>query len=393
MQLLRHPGSQPLTEPMAKPKKPQQQTLSVRISDTMRRRLERARELESAKTGAFVSTSEIAKQLLETVQEERLEFVDLIGEGPKGLLRIRHKAEAGHPLSRAEWTVVGHFVQQGLEGVFGATPITVSRESLVAVVDAFAAVYDLPGRSSPLDDGFYLLNVPEECRPVRPRRGYVHEVSPDIVRRTVAEVRRRLADPADPVWPVFMGRNLYRVIELTKVGPDALTAALRPWWPILWRLVARGQYFLMRTPLRDPERRSDGLHDPPIPSLDEEPFSLVFARGEFHDFSAMLVFPGHGPMYPFGSYPVLAEFRTLLAAVPSSRAKKAWKGRLLFGYTTVPTATEPGVVWFRAQDNGITIGFSDEEWAAVQRLFRRAWQLPAIQQLWDALALEYGELP
>ena len=44
--------------------KPQQQTLSVRIGETLRRRLERTRQLAS-KTGDNVSTSEIAKQLLD----------------------------------------------------------------------------------------------------------------------------------------------------------------------------------------------------------------------------------------------------------------------------------------------------------------------------------------
>ena len=42
----------------------QQQTLSVRITDTLRARLERARQLDS-RAGEAVSISEIAKQFLE----------------------------------------------------------------------------------------------------------------------------------------------------------------------------------------------------------------------------------------------------------------------------------------------------------------------------------------
>src|SRR5580693_4238002 len=56
---------------------PQQQTLSVRIDDALRRRLERARQLEASKTGEPVSTSEIAKQFLEAARDDRLEVVDL----------------------------------------------------------------------------------------------------------------------------------------------------------------------------------------------------------------------------------------------------------------------------------------------------------------------------
>ena len=59
--------------------KPQQQTLSMRIDDGLRRRLERARQLTSAKTGEPISTSEIAKQFLESARDDRLEVVRSAG--------------------------------------------------------------------------------------------------------------------------------------------------------------------------------------------------------------------------------------------------------------------------------------------------------------------------
>ena len=48
--------------------------------------------------------------------------------------------------------------------------------------------------------------------------------------------------------------------------------------------------------------------------------------------------------------------------------------------------------WFRAHANGITFGFSSEEWKAVRELFRRAWEVPEVRVAWDVLSLEYGEL-
>ena len=48
--------------------------------------------------------------------------------------------------------------------------------------------------------------------------------------------------------------------------------------------------------------------------------------------------------------------------------------------------------WFRAHDNGITFGFSTEEWETVRELFRRAWEMPELRFAWDALSREYGEL-
>ena len=71
--------------------KPQQQTLSVRISEALRQRLERAKQLMSSKTGESVSTSEIAKQLLESAREERMEVVDLLAAPTETLLQIRRK--------------------------------------------------------------------------------------------------------------------------------------------------------------------------------------------------------------------------------------------------------------------------------------------------------------
>ncbi|MGH9709221.1 MAG: hypothetical protein ACRD37_01585, partial [Candidatus Acidiferrales bacterium] len=48
----------------------QQQTISVRISDALRSRLERAKELMSSKTGESVTTSDVAKQFLESARED-----------------------------------------------------------------------------------------------------------------------------------------------------------------------------------------------------------------------------------------------------------------------------------------------------------------------------------
>ena len=123
--------------------KPQQQTLSVRIGDTLRLRLERAKELMAARSGKSVSTSDVAKQLLESAREDRLEVVELLGHPTETLLQIRRKGEAGYPLSRAEWAVLAHLVQQGVEALSSKTPNPVSRDSLMAVLDAFFAVYGL----------------------------------------------------------------------------------------------------------------------------------------------------------------------------------------------------------------------------------------------------------
>jgi hypothetical protein len=373
--------------------KPQQQTLSVRISDALRRRLERARQLTASKTGESVSTSEIAKQLLESAREDRLDVVNLLSDPTETLLQIRRKGEAQHPLSLAEWTVLAHFVHEGTEAFSAITPSTVSRESLIGVLDAFLAVYDLRGDRSPEHDMYYLGNLPGECRPATGKRSAETNTA-DVVRRTVIETRRRMEDPATTMTPVFAGRNLYRVLELsTAAGADAVNRALRSSWPVLWRLAARGHYALTRTPVREKETPPPGRSDPPISPLAEGGYVLSFQYTQGQEFSVLLSFPGErGPMYPISGYPKLAEFRAMLAALTSTRERRRWSGAYFFGYVQTPPVTPADQAWFGANDNGITFGFSPEEWAAVQALFRRAWDLPAIHMAWETLALEYGEL-
>ena len=51
-------------------RKPQQQTLSIRISDTLREFLERAKHVISNGRNESVSTSDVAKILLESATDE-----------------------------------------------------------------------------------------------------------------------------------------------------------------------------------------------------------------------------------------------------------------------------------------------------------------------------------
>ena len=93
----------------------QQPVISIRISDELRQRLETLKEIMAAKSGEPISTSEAAKQLLESSKEARLEFVNLLSEPTDSLVKIRGKVDAKLPLSQAEWTLVAYYCQQGAE--------------------------------------------------------------------------------------------------------------------------------------------------------------------------------------------------------------------------------------------------------------------------------------
>jgi hypothetical protein len=378
------------------PEKPQQQqTLSVRISEALRKRLEQARQLVSTRTGENVSTSEIAKQLLESAREDRLEVVDMLVNPTEALIQIRRKGEAQHVLTRAEWIAVAHFVQQGLEAFSGRTPNPVSRESLGDVLDAFLAIYELRSdqRASKRDE-YYLGNLPREYRPSKAKSSD-DRVTPDMVRRTIAETRKRLSEVGTKLEPLLAGRNLLVLLEDEKLsGADAVDRALRPFWPGLWRLAARGHYHLTQQPVRIKPSQRESFFQTPIAPIREGGYTLSFARGEGHDFSMLLSFPGaRAPMYPFSGYPRIGEFRSMLGTLTPEGSSPHWDGEHFFGYTAKPEdEREKGKdFWFRAHNNGITFGFAEKEWKSVQALFRRAWDVQEVRMAWDGLALEYGE--
>lgn len=365
----------------------QQQTLSLRISEAWHNRIERAKELMSAKTGQEVTTSEVAKQFLESAREDRLEVVDLMAQPTDTLLQIRRKGESQHALSRAEWTVLAYFVQQGLEAFSVRTPNPVSRESLTVVLDAFLAVYELrKERTSKLDE-FYLGNLPAKGKAAE------EQANAETVRKAVLETRKRLNESGTKFDPLFIGRNLHVLLEDEKLaGAEALDRVLRPFFPVLWKLAARGHYFLKQEPIRLPSTEKEPFYQPPIPPVKEGDYSLAFARAEGQNFSLLLSFPGlRGPQYPISGYPRITEFRAMLGALGDDTRR--WNGEHFFGY--VPASEDSKAkedVWFRAHANGITFGFSEKEWKAVQALFRRAWEMPEVRMAWDELALEYGEL-
>jgi hypothetical protein len=115
----------------------QQPVISIRISDELRLRLETLKEIMAAKSGEPVSTSEAAKQLLESSKEERLEFVNLLSEPTDSLVKIRGKVDAKLPLSQAEWTLVAYYCQQGAELFANTGQTEVSFESLAGILELY----------------------------------------------------------------------------------------------------------------------------------------------------------------------------------------------------------------------------------------------------------------
>jgi hypothetical protein len=135
---------------------PQQQVLSIRVTEALRYRLEYLKKVHFLQTGESVSTSEVAKQLLETARDDRLEFVKLMAEPLKSLLNERRKLESRLPLSQSEWMLVASYCQLGAEAFEECMPNQISDESLVGILEAFLAVYGLQKAKRTPKDQFYL---------------------------------------------------------------------------------------------------------------------------------------------------------------------------------------------------------------------------------------------
>ncbi|MFP5227995.1 MAG: hypothetical protein ACLGXA_10220, partial [Acidobacteriota bacterium] len=136
---------------------PQQPVISIRVSEALRSRLERLKELLSKKSGENVTTSEVAKQLLESARENRLEVAELLADATAALAGARRKAEAGLSLSRAEWIVLAHYIQLGVESSIADL---VSAETLRGILQAFLAAYQVRRGKKTSRDVHYLSNLP-----------------------------------------------------------------------------------------------------------------------------------------------------------------------------------------------------------------------------------------
>ncbi|MFZ0275513.1 MAG: hypothetical protein WA254_11720 [Candidatus Sulfotelmatobacter sp.] len=376
---------------------PQQPVISIRISEALRSRLETLRKIISLKTGQNVSTSEAAKQLLESARDDRLELVDLLTEPTDSLLRIRGKADSGLSLSQAEWTMVAHYCAVGAESFMNTAQGQISYETLAEILEAFLAAYAIARRpkKSPVDF-VYLMSLPGD----KQVEAKAEDVGTDDVRRVVTRAIQLLRNPAQKRRkPILAVRNLYRLLDEEKFSNiEKLNEVLWPHWSALWRVCARGHYSVHRRPLREkvPAETNDEDFElavqPALPSLEEGGYRLDLVREEGNEFSPRLQFPGAlTPRYPVVGYPRIAEFRRLLEELDLERDLCQWQGYYFYAHTEILENDQRGVFFF-ARENGITFGFPMEHWQSIRNLFRRAWQAPEARRLWDALALEYGEL-
>ena len=121
-----------------------------------------------------------------------------------------------------------------------------------------------------------------------------------------------------------------------------------------------------------------------MPGLRAE-FSLDI-EGEL---SMLIVMDEKDVMYPLAPYPVIREFSAMLDGIHPGQT---WSGGYFLSYATGSEPGEPVRFYFRRKRDGITLGFSAEEWQRLKELFAAVAAIPKLQMFYQELSLAYGEL-
>ncbi len=385
---------------MFRDKKSQQQTLSIRVSESVREFLDRARKQFSESRSENMSISDVAKALLESAIENqmdaRLETTFLMAEPTDTLLKIRRKWESAQELTRAEWIVLAQYVQSACEEL-SSDPELPSRESFADILEAFLKVRSLRRHPDPGRDDYYLGNLRGSTGQAAGARSgggtKESDIIPVITRRLVQDLR----ESSKSERPTFAARNLYVALrEEQLTGADALNRALSPFLPRLYSLAARGHWLTEHKPIRQERRAWQPLGFIPdyVPNVQVGDFVLSSVVSRDGELDMMLNLNPQRVAYSLGPYPEIKEFQAMLNRVPPART---WDGHYFFGHHDQSTSAEPqtdphgGSFHFREHGKGILVMFTEKEWAELKDLMNQAMNLPQLQVTLKELSLQYGE--
>jgi hypothetical protein len=368
-------------------RKPQQQTLSIRINETLREFLERSRVVFSLGRGEAVSTSDVAKILLESAKDDRLdsrlEVAELLQHPTESMCAVRTKWEKKQPLSRAEWILIGQYIQIACEEV-SEDPEMPGPSTFVMLLEALLAVRKLRGDRGVGLDRYYLGNLGMHEGPGLTERQFDPELLPEIVRGLIDRLRQ--APP--PPKPAFAGRSFFVALR-DEVIEDviALNHALGPQAEALLRLAARGHWIREKRPLR--VGRDGAVVANALPRVSAPGFQLQVSINSDREISFLIFMDEKDVMYPIGTYPQIREFSAMLHQMPADRN---WHGIHFWGFTAPESANTPERYYFYRRSDSITFGFSEQERQTLAKLIVSAMETPALKATLDELTFVYGEL-
>ena len=377
---------------MFKDRKSQQQTLSIRVSEEVRAFLERARKQFSDSRGSNVSISDVAKVLLETAidsrLDDRLETVELLSDPTAALFAIRKKWEDDEPLTRAEWIVLGHYVQSGCDHL-SSDPEFPSSQSFAQLLEALLAIRELRRHPALELDHFYVSNLSGwGDHRVLTAGPQASEILPAVVRRMIQDRDTGAARNS------FVGRTIYVALRDEQVeSVDSLNRALRPFLPILYRVAARGHWLVEHRPIRQKRnpRAPLGAFPPVVPPVEVDDVTVTSSVNDEGELNILLALKSNRVLYPLGPFPQIREFQSMLTAMALG---DTWDGQYFFAETNVSATGEPPLFTFSFREfgKGVQIEFSEKQWNALRIALDQVMGLPEIKQTLNELALAYGDV-
>ncbi|MEZ5402635.1 MAG: hypothetical protein R2729_23370 [Bryobacteraceae bacterium] len=366
-------------------RKPQQQTLSIRISESLREFLERSKQVISAGGAESISTSDVAKILLESAKDDlldvRLEVADLGRESTESLVAIRRKWMMGQPRSRAEWILMAQYILVACEELTG-DPLAPGPAAYGDALRALLALRSLrTGRGTGLDR-YYLENLVDGA--VWNERKLTEDVVPEAINKLIEEI-----DAAGSgKMAAGVGRCIFVGLRDEELGGNvSLNNALAPFMNTLFRLAARGHWIQEERPVRS-------LRDGPLqlsldtPVLKQGDLSLSISMGRT-DINFAIGIESGDIIYTLAGYAQIREFDAMLKALAPGTI---WTG-VDFHATANPATGRKGASYqFRRHQDGVMLGFNEENWDKLKTLYFTAMTRPELEPIVRELSLIYGEL-
>jgi hypothetical protein len=375
-------------------KPPRHEVISVRLNEERLGLLERYRQALNRRLKREVSVAEAAFLMM----EERAPEVDrdtlrdeLLQAPTAALVRIRKRWASEHTWSHAEWDVVAEYVQVGAEEERQAPPILFpavpSRESFLAALDAFEAVYLQRKARASRHVWAYFGNLGGHSTDIEFSDAEADaDQRHQAVIQLVALRRAHLQASTDPwQYPGNVGRCFLLAVRDEDVPSAKLDQILAPYWPSLWGLAARGHWIRHdRQPVRavssedDPRRR---FETPAAETSGDVNVSFVPTG---LDLLTQITLSARGAGLMLHRYPELVELRALLDA-PDSQSRR---GRNFEALVSREGTDRTRTLWLR---HDAYVDLSPNEWAALRAVFDRAWASSDLQRWLHELRQEYGE--
>jgi hypothetical protein len=380
-----------------KHEKKRNEVISLRLNDERVEILERHRQVLMEQLHRPVSLSEAAFLVI----ENRAEMVDretqrheLLKNPVEALWSIRRKWETEHSLSGAEWDVLAIYLQIGAEEQRQEPqllrPASPSRASYLVLLEAFEGVLRMQREFAQQHLWYYFANLDGPSNDVRFAEDDA-TMRYEAVLRLIAIRKAQLQAEDDWKYPGSIGRCLLTAVQSEAADSNVFNQAFARYWPVLWRIAARGHWLRHQAPVRilRPDWSGPAERQRLPGPVETRGLALSFIDGGGGDVAFHVEFRApRNFTYIIPRYPALIEFHAMLEGLGQL---PAWNGR--YFHAVLTSDKESGetnyTLWPRQQD--LHIDFTEKEWHRLRDSFRLAWEKPEIVERMAALQLEYGE--